>query len=79
MAGHYEDIHTGAYDFNGRRRQRKVRAAVHLDASGAVDGFVLFKPGEKYVVKVDEMVDLTPAGPARPLVLPRPGWTRSPR
>jgi predicted acetyltransferase len=57
----YEDIHTGAYDFNGGGADRKIRAAVHLDAGGRVDGFVLFKHGEKHSVKVGEMVALTPA------------------
>ncbi len=33
----YEDIHTGAYDFNDRGPSSKVRAAVHLDAAGVVD------------------------------------------
>ena len=57
----YEDIHTGAYDFNDRGANGKVRAAVHLDAGGAVDGFVLFTPGEEKSTKVEEMVGLTPA------------------
>ena len=56
----YEDIHTGAYDFNAGGANRKIRAAVHLDAGGQVDGFALFKHGEKYSVAVDEMVALTP-------------------
>ena len=30
----YKDIHTGAYDFNDRSPNSKVRAAVHLDADG---------------------------------------------
>jgi predicted acetyltransferase len=33
---------------------------VHLDATGTVDGFVLWKPGEDNTVKVDEMATLTP-------------------
>jgi len=57
----YEDIHTGAYDFNDRGTNGKVRAAVHLDAGGAVDGFVVFTPGEEKSTKVEEMVALTPA------------------
>ncbi len=57
----YKDIHTGAYDFNDRSANEKVRAAVHLGADGAVDGFVVFSPGEKGVTKVEEMVALTPA------------------
>ena len=57
----YEDIHTGAYDFNDRGTNGKVRAAVHLDADGTVDGFVIFTPGEEKTTKVEEMVALTPA------------------
>ena len=55
----YKDIHTGAYDFNDRSPNSKVRAAVHLDADGTIDGFVVFTPGEKNLAKVDEMVALT--------------------
>ena len=57
----YEDIHTGAYDFNDRGSNGKLRSAVHLDANGAVDGFVVFTPGEEKSTKVEEMVALTPA------------------
>lgn len=57
----YKDIHTGAYDYNDRSANSKVRAAVHLDEGGTVDGFVIFTPGENYALKVDEMVALTPA------------------
>ena len=57
----YEDIHTGAYDFNDRGTNGKVRSAVHLDADGTVDGFVIFTPGEEKSTKVEEMVALTPA------------------
>ncbi len=57
----YEDIHTGAYDFNDRGTNDKVRSAVHLDADGNVDGFVIFTPGEEKSTKVEEMVALTPA------------------
>ncbi|MDR7255734.1 putative acetyltransferase [Nocardioides sp. BE266] len=56
----YEDMHTGAFDFNSGGANKKIRAAVHLDASGQVDGFVLFKHGEDYSIKIDEMVALTP-------------------
>lgn len=56
----YEDIHTGAFDFDGSGANRRLRAAVHLDAGGAVDGFVLFAWGEDHVLKVSEMVALTP-------------------
>ncbi|MCW2737030.1 MAG: putative acetyltransferase [Nocardioides sp.] len=57
----YEDIHTGAYDFNDRSPNAKIRAAVHLGGDGSVDGFVLFTPGENGSTKVAEMVALTPA------------------
>ena len=56
----YEDIHTGAYDFNNRGTNGKVRSAVHLDAEGTVDGFVIYTPGEDKSTKVEEMVALTP-------------------
>ncbi|GAB3025515.1 enhanced intracellular survival protein [Nocardioides flavus (ex Wang et al. 2016)] len=56
----YEDMHTAAWDPSGGGANRKLRGAVHLDASGAVDGFVLWKPGEDNAVKVDEMATLTP-------------------
>lgn len=56
----YEDMHTGAWDPSSGGANRKLRAAVHLDAGGAVDGFVLWKPGEDDAVKVDEMATLTP-------------------
>jgi predicted acetyltransferase len=56
----YEDMHTGAWDPSSGGTNRKIRAAVHLDAAGAVDGFVLWKPSEDNTVKVDEMATLTP-------------------
>lgn len=56
----YEDMHTGAWDPQSGGANRKLRAAAHLDATGAVDGFVLWKPGEDNTVKVDEMATLTP-------------------
>lgn len=56
----YQDIHTGAYDFNGTGAHRKIRVAVHLDAHGQVDGFAVFQHGEKDAVRVDEMAALTP-------------------
>jgi predicted acetyltransferase len=55
----YEDMHTAAYDFNAGGANRKLRGAVHLDATGSVDGFVLWKHGESYSVKIEEMVALT--------------------
>ncbi|WP_224273301.1 GNAT family N-acetyltransferase [Nocardioides lacusdianchii] len=56
----YEDMHTGAWDPSSGGANRKIRVALHLDASGAVDGFAIWKPGEDKTVKVDEMVALTP-------------------
>jgi predicted acetyltransferase len=56
----YRDIHTGAYDYNDRSPNSKIRAAVHLDGDGRVDGFVVFAPGENGSTKVDEMVALSP-------------------
>jgi predicted acetyltransferase len=56
----YEDMHTGAWDPSSGGANRKLRAAVHLDETGTVDGFVLWKPGEDNTVKVDEMATLTP-------------------
>jgi predicted acetyltransferase len=53
-------MHRAAFDFESGSANRKLRGAVHLDAAGEVDGFVLFKHGEKNSVKVDEMVALTP-------------------
>jgi predicted acetyltransferase len=56
----YEDMHTGAYDFNGSGSNRKIRVAVHLDTDGRVDGFAIFQHGEKDTVRVDEMAALDP-------------------
>ncbi len=56
----YRDIHTGAYNFESGGADRKLRAAVHLDGAGAVDGFLIFKHGEKYSVRIEEMIALTP-------------------
>ena len=56
----YEDMHTGAWDPSSGGANRKIRVVVHLDATGAVDGFAIWKPGEDKTAKVDEMVALTP-------------------
>lgn len=56
----YEEIHTAAYDFEAGGENTKLRGAVHLDADGAVDGFVLYAWGEERTIKVSEMVALTP-------------------
>ena len=57
----YEDIHSGAFDFNGGGANRKIRTALHLAADGSVDGFAVYKHGEDYSLSVEEMVALTPA------------------
>ncbi|RYB93566.1 GNAT family N-acetyltransferase [Nocardioides oleivorans] len=57
----YEDIHTGAFDFETGAPNTKIRAAVHLDPDGTVDGFVIYSWGEDYTVKVAEMITLAPA------------------
>lgn len=61
---HYETLHTGAYDFQGGP-DRKLSCVLHLDATGEVDGFAIYKydgqDGEKRKVKVHEMVALTTA------------------
>jgi len=56
----YQDMHTGAFDFDGSGGHRKIRTAVHLDGDGGVDGFAIFKHEEKDSVKVGEMAALTP-------------------
>ena len=55
----YQDMHRGTFNFDGGGPNRKIRAALHLDAAGRVDGFVIFRPGEKDSVRVDEMAALT--------------------
>ncbi len=56
----YDDIHSGAFDFNGGGENRKIRTALHLDADGTVDGFAVFKHGEDYSLTVEEMIALSP-------------------
>ena len=57
----YEDIHTGAYDFNERRADNASSARPSTSTRrGAVDGFVIFKHGEENSIKVEEMIALTP-------------------
>jgi predicted acetyltransferase len=56
-------LHTRAYDFNEGGPDKKLRAAVHLDGDGTVDGVVLYKhdgqDGAKRKIKVTEMMALT--------------------
>lgn len=60
----YETIHTGAYDFGEGGPDKKLHAALHVDADGTVDGFLLYrhtgKEGDKRTVAVTETVALTP-------------------
>ncbi|MBC2932672.1 GNAT family N-acetyltransferase [Nocardioides sp. zg-1228] len=55
----YEDMHSGAYDFNGSGSNRRIRTAVHVGDDGRVDGFAIYKHGEKDSVNVEEMAALT--------------------
>jgi predicted acetyltransferase len=59
----YEDIHTGTFDFSEGGPDKKLWTALHLDASGEVDGFVVYKhdgrDGDKRKIKVTEMLGLT--------------------
>lgn len=60
----YETIHSGTYDFDGGA-DRKLTCALHLDGTGTVDGFALYKyegkDGDKRKLVVQEMVALTTA------------------
>lgn len=62
--GYYEVMHTGEFDFDEGGPDKKLRAVVHLDAEGTVDGFALWKydgkDGGRRKVKVGEMAALTP-------------------
>lgn len=59
----YEVLHTAAYDFEDEGPDKKLRGAVHLDAEGTVDGFVLYRPdgqdSQHRLLKVSEMAALT--------------------
>jgi predicted acetyltransferase len=59
----YETIHTGAFDFDEGGPDKKLRAVLHIDGGGAVDGFLLYRhdgrEGEKRKVKVTETIALT--------------------
>ncbi|WP_159618305.1 GNAT family N-acetyltransferase [Ruania rhizosphaerae] len=60
----YEVMHTGAFDFSEGGPAKKLRGAVHLDAAGSVDGFVLYEfdgsDRDKPAIKVNEMLALNP-------------------
>lgn len=60
----YETILTGAFDFESGP-DKKLRTAVHLDATGEPDGYVAYKPGErKDGIRTLEVVDLVALTPA---------------
>ncbi|MCD6639636.1 MAG: GNAT family N-acetyltransferase [Nocardioides sp.] len=59
----YEDIHSGTFDYNTSGPDTRLKAALHLDATGEPDGFVLFKyesEGGKDSISVAELVGLSP-------------------
>ena len=59
----YEHFLTGAFDYRDGP-DKKLRAAVHLDAAGRPDGYVTYKPGERKdsgrPIEVTDLVALTP-------------------
>ncbi len=59
----YRSILTGAFDFE-EGPDRKLRAAVHVDADGTPDGYVLYAPGKRVEghqsVEVRDLVTLNP-------------------
>ncbi len=59
----YEHFLTGAFDYRDGP-DKKLRAAVHLDADGKPDGYVTYKPGERKdtgrQIEVTDLVALTP-------------------
>lgn len=58
----YEHFLTGAFDYR-EGPDKKLRAAVHLDAGGRPDGYVIYKPGEYKdtgrPIEVSDLVALT--------------------
>lgn len=60
----YQTILTGEYNFESGRDE-KLRTAVHLDAAGAPDGYVAYRPGPRKdghrSIKVTDLVAVTPA------------------
>jgi predicted acetyltransferase len=59
----YEPVLTGTFDFQ-EGPDKKLRAAVHLDARGTPDGYVLYKPDQRKddvrPLAVTDLVTLTP-------------------
>ncbi len=64
----YEHFLTGAFDYRDGP-DKKLRAAVHLDAAGQPDGYVTYKPGDRKdtgrAIEVTDLVALTPQAYAR--------------
>lgn len=60
----HEHVLTGVFDFRDGP-DKKTRAAVHVDATGQPDGYVIYKPGERKEIgrpiEVLDLVALTPA------------------
>jgi len=60
----YRTFLTGEFDFDSGP-DRHLRTAVHLDAAGAPDGYVVYRPGPREdgrrTIKVTDLVALTPA------------------
>ena len=60
----HEHVLTGVFDFRDGP-DKKTRAAVHVDAAGQPDGYVIYKPGERKdrgrPIEVVDLVALTPA------------------
>ena len=61
----YEPMLAGVFDHRTGRPDDALRAAVHLDADGAPDGYVLYRPlGRVDGVEALEVVDLAAPAPA---------------
>jgi predicted acetyltransferase len=62
--GFYETILTATFDYESGP-DKKLRTAVHLDATGTSDGYVAYRPGERKernrTIAVADFVALTPA------------------
>lgn len=60
----YRDFHTGAWSWEEMGPDKKLWAALHLDSSGEVDGFALYRhdgrDGDRRKLRVTEMLGLTP-------------------
>ena len=60
LAAFYADVHSGRFDNEGGSPNRKIHTALHVDGTGKVDAFAIYKHGEKDTVRIEEMVALTP-------------------